>query len=125
MSKRNRHRRAFETKNQPILPRPAFALRVGRYFLASLALILGSLFLGMLGYHFLEDLPWIDAFVNASMILAGMGPVAPIQSWCGKLFAGCYALYSGLLVILASGLLLAPFVHRLLHQFQLDSDKDN
>jgi hypothetical protein len=78
----------------------------------------------MCGYHFLEQLPWIDALLNASMILGGMGPVDPIKTEAGKIFASCYALYSGLAIISVAGLLLAPVVHRFLHKFHLDSGSD-
>lgn len=77
----------------------------------------------MLGYHFLEHLRWIDAFLNASMLLGGMGPVNPPVTDGGKLFAGIYALYCGLVVIMAAGLLLTPIAHRLLHKFHLEGRK--
>ena len=80
-----------------------------------------SLAVGMCGYHFLERLPWIDALLNASMILGGMGPVDPLKTSAGKLFASFYALYSGLAIISVAGLLLAPVVHRLLHKFHVDN----
>ena len=76
-----------------------------------------SLFGGMCGYHLLEELPWIDSFLNASMILGGMGPVDAMHTDSGKLFAGCYALYSGLLVVVVAGIIWAPVLHRVLHQF--------
>lgn len=76
----------------------------------------------MAGYHLLEKLNWIDAFLNASMILGGMGPVDVPHSYGGKLFAGCYALYCGLIVILIAGVLLAPMAHRLLHKFHIQND---
>ena len=85
-------------------------------------MIIISLLLGMCGYHFLEDLPWIDAFVNASMILGGMGPVDAVKTNAGKVFAGCYALYSGLIVIMAAGVLFAPLLHRMLHKFHAEAD---
>ncbi|MFO0814353.1 MAG: hypothetical protein U0796_14120 [Gemmatales bacterium] len=116
-------RRGFERKHQPLLSRQAFAWRLVRFFLASLVLIGVSLFVGMSGYHFIEGLSWIDSFANASMILSGMGPLAEMKSDAGKLFAGCYALYSGLVLILASGLLLAPLMHRLMHSFHLEEDQ--
>src|SRR5258705_13970511 len=74
----------------------------------------------MAGYHFLENLSWLDAFVNASMILSGMGPLANPQTTGGKLFAGCYALYSGLVVIIVAGVIFAPVFHRFLHKFHVD-----
>jgi len=77
----------------------------------------------MAGYHYFEGMEWIDAFANASMILSGMGPLNPLQTSAGKLFAGFYALYSGLALIVAVGILLAPVVHRVLHRFHLEQDK--
>ena len=78
----------------------------------------------MVGYHFLEGMAWIDAFVNASMILSGMGPVGQLETSGGKLFAGLYALYSGLAFILATGIVFAPIVHRMVHRFHLEEDKE-
>jgi hypothetical protein len=77
----------------------------------------------MIGYRSTEDMNWIDAFVNASMILSGMGPLDQPKTYSGKLFAGLYALYSGLILILASGIVLAPVVHRLFHRFHLEEEK--
>jgi len=89
------------------------------------ALIIGgALGVGVVGYHSLGGLPWIDALVNASMILGGMGPVDPITSNAGKFFASFYALFSGLLFIGAASVLLAPFVHRIMHKLHLDDDED-
>jgi hypothetical protein len=113
----------YEAKHQPLLSRKAFAMRLARSFAASALLIGVSLFVGMLGYRCTEGMDWLDAFVNAAMILSGMGPVGPLQTSGGKLFAGCYALYSGLVLILAAGLLFAPIVHRMMHRFHLDADK--
>jgi hypothetical protein len=115
--------RGYESKHQPLLSRKAFAMRLARSFAASALLIGVSLFVGMLGYRYTEGMDWLDAFVNAAMILSGMGPLGPLQTPGGKLFAGCYALYSGLVLILAAGLLFAPVVHRMLHRFHLESDK--
>ena len=78
---------------------------------------------GVGGYRLLEGMSWIDAFANAAMILSGMGPLTPLQTWGGKLFAGFYALYSGLMLIVATGVILAPVVHRMLHRFHLETDK--
>ena len=84
---------------------------------AGLFLIAASLAIGMIGYHELERLNWIDAFLNAAMLLGGMGPVAVPTTTGGKLFAGLYALYCGLVLILVAGILLAPVAHRILHKF--------
>jgi hypothetical protein len=85
-----------------------------------LILIAISLLAGMVGYHTLVGLPWIDAFLSASMILSGMGPLASPATFAGKLFAGLYALYSGLALILVAGIILAPVAHRLFHHFPLE-----
>jgi hypothetical protein len=113
----------YESKQQPLLPLSAFLKRLAASFTAASVLIAVSLLVGMLGYHGFEDMAWIDAFANAAMILSGMGPLAPPQTWGGKLFAGLYALYSGLAVILATGILLTPVVHRLLHRFHLEDTR--
>jgi peptidoglycan/LPS O-acetylase OafA/YrhL len=105
------------------LSRQEFAKRMVKSLAIATSLIFLSLLAGMAGYHFLEDLPWIDAFMNAAMILGGMGPVAPIQTFGGKLFAGFYALYSGLVVIVAAGVIIAPVVHRMLHKFHSQTDE--
>jgi hypothetical protein len=89
-----------------------------------LALLGFSLGLGMLGYGFFEHLPWRDAFLNASMLLGGMGPIKTDLSESGKLFAGIYALYAGLMVIAVTGLLLAPGVHYLMHHAEWDDPRE-
>jgi hypothetical protein len=116
------HFLSFESKHRPLLSRWAFAKRLARHFGAASVLIGISLLGGMVGYHYFERMEWIDAFANASMILSGMGPLAPLQTWGGKLFAGCYALYSGLALIVTTGIMFGPVVHRLLHRFHLESE---
>ena len=86
-----------------------------------MAIILTCLGVGMLGYHHFESMSWIDAFANAAMILSGMGPFGPLQTDSGKLFAGLYALFSGLAFITTAGIILAPVAHRLMHKFHLES----
>jgi hypothetical protein len=107
----------FEHNTQPVVPLRVFLLRLVRSGLLALVLVLVSLSVGMLGYHGFEGLGWTDAFLNASMILGGMGPVDTLHTEAGKLFAGAYALYSGLIVIAVAGILLTPVIHRLLHKF--------
>ena len=85
------------------------------------ALIIVSLLVGMAGYRWLEGLAWIDAFLNAAMLLGGMGPIHTPVTEGGKLFAGLYALYCGLAVILVAGVILAPIAHRILHRFHMES----
>ena len=112
----------FEHRTAPLLPRHHFLLRVLGYVAAATVLVGAALGIGVLGYHHLGGLPWIDALVNASMILGGMGPVDPIASDVGKLFASFYALFSGLLFIGVASLVLAPFVHRVMHKLHLDDE---
>jgi hypothetical protein len=116
----SRHRFPYESRHQPLLPRREFAQRLARNVAAAALLIGVSLGGGMAGYRYFEGMAWIDAFANAAMILSGMGPLSPLQTWGGKLFAGVYALYSGLVVIVAAGIILAPVLHRLLHHFHAD-----
>lgn len=120
----NRRLLAFESRHQPLLNRQAFTRRVARNFAAASLLIGVSLLAGMAGYRYLEGMEWIDAFANAAMILSGMGPLEPLKTWGGKLFAGCYALYSGLALLVATGIILAPVVHRMLHQFHLEDRRE-
>jgi hypothetical protein len=101
-----------------------FLARVARSSLVAFSLVVVSLFIGMAGYHYTEDMPWIDSFVNAAMILSGMGPVGELHTYGGKLFAGCYALYSGLALITIAAVLLAPVVHRFLHRFHIELGKN-
>jgi len=113
----------YEPRLRPLLSRAAFALRFARNAAFGFLLILMSLGTGMLGYHYLESMPWIDAFANASMILSGMGPLEPMKTNAGKIFAGCYALYSGLAIIIITGIIFAPVIHRFLHRFHLEDDE--
>lgn len=115
----------FEHRKQALLPSRIFYARLGRSAAIGCAIILGSLCCGMAGYHFLENLSWLDAFLNASMILSGMGPVAPLQTSAGKLFAGCYALFSGLTFITSMGVVFAPVFHRFLHKFHLETKQSD
>ena len=115
-----RHLFRLERKTQPLLNRRAFLGRMAKSFGVAMVFIVVSLFVGMAGYHWLEGLTWIDAYVNAAMILSGMGPLDPPKTASGKFFAGTYALYSGLAVILAAGIFFTPVVHRLLHRFHLE-----
>jgi hypothetical protein len=113
----------FEHRTKPLLPRREYYRRVARHAALGVAIILVALGIGMTGYHVFENLPWIDAFVNAAMILSGMGPVATLQTDGGKIFAGCYALFSGLALIAILGIIFAPVVHRSLHKFHLEDEE--
>ena len=110
----------FERRDQSLLSRPLFIRRMVRWAIVAGVVLIGSLALGVCGYHFIGGLPWIDALLNASMILGGMGPVDPIHTRAGKLFASFYALYSGLAIISIAGLMIAPAFHRMLHKFHLE-----
>ena len=110
----------FEHHTHPLLPLAQYLGRLALSILGGLGLIGLSLWGGMAGYHFYEGMTWLDAFLNASMILSGMGPLAQPQTVNGKLFAGMYALYSGFIVILASGIIFAPIIHRTLHRFHIE-----
>jgi len=110
----------YEHRKQPLLSRLEFLKRVGRHGLVALGVLVFGLGGGVLGYHYVAGLSWIDSLLNASMILGGMGPVDPLKTDCAKLFASFYALFSGLAFIGIISVLLAPFVHRMLHRFHAE-----
>jgi hypothetical protein len=112
----------FEHRTEPLLSMHRFFWRVLGFLALSAAVVGVALGIGVLGYHYLGDLPWIDALVNASMILGGMGPVDPIKNHVGKLFVSAYALFSGLLFIGAASLAVTPFLHRMMHRLHLEDD---
>jgi hypothetical protein len=107
----------YEHRHEPVLPREAFARRFLQHLGCALGLLALSLALGVGGYVYLEDMPPLDAFLNAAMLLGGMGPVTALHSDAGKLFAGCYALYAGLVFIATAALMITPVAHRVLHHF--------
>lgn len=109
----------YEHHKQPLASRRVFTQRLTRNGLIGLLLLAFSLGVGMAGYHFLENLSWIDSLLNASMILGGMGPVNPLKTDAGKIFASFYAIYSGVILLASVGILIAPIVHRFLHRFHL------
>ena len=117
---RSHGRLGFEHYSQPVLSPSLFLRRLVRHGRLALLVLVLSLALGMLGYHWLGGLSWMDAFLNASMILTGMGPVDAMTSPAAKLFAGCYALYSGVAFLTAIAVLFAPVLHRALHRFHLE-----
>lgn len=112
----------YEHRREQLVPRKVFYRRIGRHGCAALAVAAAALFVGVAGYHWIVALPWVDALLNASMILGGMGPVDPVRTAAGKLFASFYALFSGLVFLTVAGILSAPFVHRFLHRFHLEAE---
>lgn len=113
----------FEHRRHPLLSRRRF---VGRMLTAIglwLGLAAAGLVIGMAGYAGFEGMSTADAFVNAAMILSGMGPVGELKTTAGKIFAGCYAIFSGLVIVIATGFVLAPIFHRVLHRFHVEGGK--
>jgi hypothetical protein len=113
----------FERRRQPLLPFNLFLRRQLRHAGVAASLVAGSLVIGIFGYHYTERLPWIDALLNAAMILTGEGPVDHIGTRAGKLFASGYALFSGLAFVTTVAVLFAPVIHRFLHRFHLELDE--
>ena len=116
--------RHLESRNRPLAPPQVFFRRLLFSAVVGFGLVVLSLAVGMAGYHGYEGLRWIDAFVNASMILSGMGPLMSPVTTGGKLFAGFYALYSGLAVLVIAGVMFGPVVHRFLHRFHVEGEGD-
>ena len=115
----------YESRKEALISKAAFLRRLRHSFLVVLLLIGVSLGVGMLGYWYFEKLSLTDSFLNASMILGGMGPVDAMKSQGGKIFAGFYALYSGLAFLVLAGLLFGPIAHRILHSFHYDADQED
>ena len=113
----------YERHNEPLAKPEVFVRRLALNGLIGFLLLMFSLGIGILGYHFLEGLAWIDALLNASMILGGMGPVNPIHTNIGKVFASFYALYSGVVLLASVGVLATPIFHRFLHYFHLADEE--
>jgi hypothetical protein len=112
----------LEGKREPLAALRVFYTRVVRCFLLTIVIIAFSLLIGTVGYRYLGGLDWIDALHNAAMILTGMGPVNPMTTTSGKLFAVFYCLYSGITFLSLVAIISAPIYHRFLHRFHLDSD---
>lgn len=122
-SKKNRIHFSFEHKNEPLLPPDLFVKRAINHLLLGTSIILVSLAIGILGYHYIGDFSWIDSLLNASMILGGMGPVGDLKNDWGKFFASVYALFSGIVFLITVGIVIAPVVHRFLHRMHIE-EKD-
>jgi hypothetical protein len=110
----------FEYRSEPLATPAEFRRRMLQYGMITAIMILISLTIGMLGYHYFESLSWVDSLLNASMILGGMGPVDALKTDTGKIFASFYALYSGIILLASVGVLGAPLFHRVLHRFHLE-----
>jgi len=113
----------YEPKTHAPIPRHRFVKRVLRHAAIAVVLLLLSLAIGMAGYEYFEQLPWRDAFLNAAMLMGGMGPVDALRTDGGKVFAGLYALYAGPVFLVATAIILAPVVHRLLDKFHWEATK--
>jgi len=111
---------AYEHRHEPLIPRAAFLLRIAFHAAIAVGIVLGALLIGVFGYHFIARLSWIDALVNASMLLGGMGPVNELHTTGAKLFASFYALFAGVVFLIGVGVLFAPIVHRFLHRFHIE-----
>jgi hypothetical protein len=111
----------YEHRTQPLLPQGAFYRRMARHGGVAVGIIFGSLGIGVVGYHVFARLGWLDALLNASMLLAGMGPVDRLDTFAAKLFAALYALFCGLVYIVVTGVVLTPIAHRMIHHFHLEA----
>jgi hypothetical protein len=118
-------RKPLEHHTQPLLPRALFYRRLLSYAFIAFLLILFALGIGVLGYRYFEGLSWLDALLNASMILGGMGPVNELHTNGGKLFASFYALFSGIAFLAIAGTLIAPIAHRFLHRLHIEMAEDS
>jgi hypothetical protein len=112
----------YEQRTHRLLAWPAFLRRATRHVLWALLILLFAVAVGTAGYHAIAGLGWVDAFLNASMILSGMGPVDRLETTAAKLFAALYALFSGLVFVGVMGIVLAPWLHRLFHWIHLDDE---
>jgi hypothetical protein len=115
----------FEHKGEPLLSKRLFVSRSINHLILGICTIIISLMIGVIGYHFLEELNWIDSLLNASMILGGMGPVDVLKTDNGKFFASMYALFSGIVFLVTVGIIFAPVVHRFLHSLHVSNKNDD
>lgn len=114
----------MQKKHEYYLHKSRFIAHLTRNVLYGIFFVIFALFIGMLGYHFFEKMSWVDSFVNASMILSGMGPLTALTSSGGKIFAGCYALFSGLIFIAIVALVFSPIIHHIFYKIHLESAAD-
>jgi len=109
----------YEHRTEALASRRAFVRRVAAHGGIAFVLAAGALFVGMVGYRYTEHISWLDAYINAAMILSGMGPAREVATVAGKLFAGTYALFSGVVFLLIASVMVAPLAHRLLHRLHM------
>jgi len=114
----------FEHRRHPVASRRRFARRMLAAFLIWCGVTAAWLVIGIVGYASFEGMPLPDAFANAAMILSGMGPFGALKTTGGKIFAGCYAIFSGLIIVIATGFVLAPIFHRVLHRFHVEEEAE-
>jgi hypothetical protein len=114
----------FENLRQPVITRPRFLARMLRAIGLWMILTIVGLAIGIAGYAKFEGMSFVDAYVNAAMILSGMGPLGELKTTAGKIFAGTYAIFSGLIIVIATGFVLAPIFHRVLHRFHVETKGD-
>ncbi|HMQ80528.1 MAG TPA: hypothetical protein PKE39_13125 [Ignavibacteria bacterium] len=114
----------FEHSKKRLATKRVFRNRLIKFSLISSGIFSFSLMIGILGYHIFAGLGWVDSFLNASMILGGMGPVDLLKTDAAKIFAGCYSLFSGVAFLSSMAIFLTPILHRFLHKFHLDVDED-
>lgn len=116
---------SYEQKDAPLASPQKYVKRLWRNIFIAAGLVSFSLLIGMVGYHYFGELPWLDSFLNSSMILTGMGPVDRMNTESGKLFAALYSLFSGIAFLTTIGVILAPILHRGMHKFHIGDDDDN
>jgi hypothetical protein len=112
----------FEHRKERLIPKVAFLSRLGSYTAIALGIACGSLAIGITGYHPIGGPSWVDSLLNASLLLGGMGPVNQLHTTAGKAFASLYALYSGIVFLITTGIVIAPVLHRFLHHFHLEKE---
>ncbi len=114
----------FEKEGSPLLPKRQFFKRVFYSFILAIAIVVVSVLIGMFGYRFFEDTPWINAFLDSTMTVSGVGAFSELRTSGGKIFAGLFALYGSFVLVVTVSIVLAPIIHRLLHSFHADDDGD-
>ncbi len=113
----------YERRNEALATRERFLQRLIRSIAVGTVFVIASLAIGMAGFHYTEQLGWMDAFVNAAMLLSGMGPLHSPATAAGKLFAGLYSIYCGFAVLIGAAIIFAPIIHRAMHHFHLEDDE--